>query len=132
MGGEQPVGKSRAPFTLTEPCAHCPFRCDRTPYLREDRAEEIAASITGGDWFPCHQTVDYYDPDDDNPDDLGVSTGWRARVCAGALIVLEREGADPQFTQIGERLGLYVREALNMSAPVFSSMAEWARAHRGR
>lgn len=117
--------KGKAPYTLTSPCAKCPFRSDAGPYLREERAREIADGLRAGGEFTCHQTVDYKDNAD------GVTEGEigkRARVCAGALITMEKDKPN-QMMRIAERLGLYVPEAMDMDAPVYDSLAQWVRAH---
>lgn len=118
------MSKTNTPFTLTSPCANCPFRSDRPFYLSAARAQEIAHSLYEGSTFHCHKTVDY-DTEDGEP-----SIGNRARVCAGALITMEKEGTANQMMRIGERLGLYDRCVLDMDSPVYASLGEWVQAIR--
>lgn len=120
------MSKTKTPYTLSEACGNCPFRCDNPTYLREERAREIAQSLREGATFYCHQTVDYTE------DEEGEATnviGPRARACAGSLIVMEKEGFSNQMVRIGERLGLYDATRLNMDSPVHPSLTEWIRAH---
>lgn len=122
-------GKGKTIYTLTGPCADCPFRSDKAPFLDEDRAKDIALSLEQGSTFYCHKTIDYDRAweGDGAPD--GDITG-KSRACAGSLITLEKEDRPNQIMRIGERLGLYDRTRLDMDAPVFSSMQEWVAAHR--
>lgn len=123
-------GKGKTIYTLTGPCADCPFRSDKAPFLDEDRAKEIALSLESGATFYCHKTVDYDRAwDDDDSDGRGDVTG-KSRACAGSLITLEKEDRPNQIMRIGERLGLYDRTRLDMDAPVYPSMREWVAAHR--
>jgi len=125
----KPRSQGKTIYTLTDPCGHCPFRCDKPPFLDEDRAKEIAESLEGGATFYCHQTIDYDRAFEEDGPASGDITG-RSRACAGSLITLEKEDRPNQIMRIGERLGLYERDRLNMDAPVFGSMQEWVAAHR--
>lgn len=111
------------PFALKRPCADCPFRSDKLPFLSRDRAQDIADSLEADASFHCHKTISY-DTEDGSPEVTGSS-----RHCAGAMITMEREGKANQMMRIGERMGLYDRETLQMDAPVFSSLADWVAAH---
>lgn len=113
---------SRTRFTLTQPCTHCPFRSDRDPYLRPERAQEIADDLRRGDWFACHKTCDY---DDDGEGAIGS----RARACAGALITMERADEPNNAMRVAERLGLYDHTRLDMDAPVHDGLDAWVSAH---
>lgn len=114
----------RAPFAAVRPCKHCPFRTDIAPFLRPERAREIADSLERGDDFPCHSTVDY---GEDSDGQETADTGNAAR-CAGAMIICEKQDRPTQAMRIGERLGLYDRHALDMGAPVYGTLQEWVRA----
>lgn len=109
----------KRPFALQQPCADCPIRSDRPDFLPRDRAEEIAGALESGSSFHCHETLDYR-----NEESRGEETAQTA-FCTGALVTMEKQGAPNQLMQIGERLGLYRPEELNMAAPVYESLDEW-------
>ncbi len=108
-------------FTMTSPCGNCPFRSDKPFFLAEGRAEEITNNLLSGGTFPCHKTVDYDHPDDE--DGEGVVTDDSIH-CAGALIMLEKMESPSQMMRIAERLGMYDRTKLKMDAPVYDSADE--------
>lgn len=116
--------KSRA-YALVRPCPKCPFRTDVEPYIREDRAAEIASSIMQGGEFHCHQTT-VVDPDDDSR--MIANDG--SMVCAGSLIVMEKQGTLNQMARVAERIGMYDPTRLDMDAPVHESFAEWQQSFR--
>lgn len=124
-------GTAKTPYTLKSPCTHCPFRSDADPYLRPERADDIAQSLRDGESFYCHKTLVYDGEYDGEAVGQGTVTG-RSRMCAGALITMEREDAPNQIMRIAERLGLYDRFALDMDAPVYASLAEWQESFRNR
>ena len=107
-------------YSMTKPCPKCPFRNDIRPYLTPERVEEIEASLERAE-FPCHQTVDY---DDDGE---GCVTS-KSEHCAGALILMEKEGRSSQMMRIAERLGMYDHTKLDMDSPVFDSFEEMIEA----
>jgi len=115
-------------YTLTTPCRKCPFRSDVEPYIRPERAKEIADSLRSGANFTCHKTT--VDPGDDEDGDSYRVDGPRARECAGALITMEKEGFSNQNVRIAERLGLYDPTRMNMDAPVYGSLAEWVKSYQ--
>lgn len=108
------------PYTLTSPCADCPFRCDVASYLEPERAQEIMNDSYEDSNFYCHKTVDYSD------DSQGQIVS-KSRVCAGFLSTMENEGRANQPTRIAERHGIYDRTQLDADAPVYASMQEWVR-----
>jgi len=112
---------SRGPYSMTTPCAHCPFRTDIRPYLRPERVREIEASLVRAE-FPCHKTIEH---DDEGEPILG---GKSAIHCAGALILLEKLERPSQMMRICERIGMYDPTALDMSAPVFDSFDDMEEA----
>ena len=122
---ESPVRDPRrqVKFDLTTPCSECPFRADIRPFLSLARANEIVGQVVRGDkTFACHKTT-------------GVADGRRVLVknhqsCAGAMILVRREGWRNQMYQIAERLGLLDPRGLNMAAPVYSSAKNMIGAHR--
>lgn len=110
------------PYAMTSPCDNCPFRSDVKPYIRAARVVEIRQSLMRSE-FPCHKTVEY--------DDDGDAVRSNAEIhCAGALILLEREGQPFQMMRIAERLGIYDASKLNMDAPVYESFNAMVKAHR--
>lgn len=113
-------------FDMTQPCPQCPFRSDVRPYLRRDRATEIADVLTRRQGtFSCHKTVAY--------DDDGEPVSKRQEQhCAGALIVLEKIGRPNQLMRIMERLGGYDARKLQMDAPVFATLQAFIRAQGTR
>jgi hypothetical protein len=111
---------SKGPYSMTTPCANCPFRSDVTPYIREDRVREIKDGLVRGE-FPCHKTT--------------VNAGDGERVstddsihCAGALILMIKEDRSSQMMRISHRLGMFDPEKLDMGAPVYDSFDEMAEA----
>jgi len=111
-------------FDLIRPCAHCPFRSDIKPFLRQDRAEEIAETLLNDGTFTCHKTVDYDDDD-------GGHTTADSQHCAGATIVLELIERPNQMMRIAERLGIYDRAKLKMDSPVYQDLDDWIYAQEG-
>lgn len=111
-------------YALRAACTKCPFRADVEPYLRPERAQEIAAHLRDGGEFACHKTTVPTD-DGDLRDDTTTS-----QVCAGALATMEREGNANQMMRISERLGLYDPTRLVESVPVHKSLTAWVQAHQ--
>jgi hypothetical protein len=69
-----------ANWFMKEPCIHCPFRRDVRPFLRVERAEEIAGTaLNKYSDFACHKTLGH---DDDEGDTIIVATSL---TCAGFL-----------------------------------------------
>jgi len=94
---------------------------------------EIQQSLYGGAQFPCHLTTDWRD--DDDGEGAYIPTGEEIH-CAGALILMEKEGRANQMMRIAERLGMYDHEQLAMDSPVFASFramiaAQTSRRRRG-
>jgi hypothetical protein len=108
-------------FKLKRPCATCPFRTDVDGYLRRGRAIEIATSIANGAIFSCHKTVEY------ELDEEPITK--ESSFCAGALLVMENEGAPNQAVRMAERMGLYDAAAMDRSAPVVASFAAFVEHH---
>jgi len=92
-------------YTLTTPCAWCPFLKSMRHSFSRSKLEQFAAGQ-----FHCHQT--------------GIWRDGKAQplpgslACAGALIFLEKRNRPNQLMRIMERLGLYDRSKLNMKAEV--------------
>jgi hypothetical protein len=100
---------------LTSPCSHCPFRSDIKPYLTKSRVAEIIASCVHGEGtFHCHKTLKKKEQ----------------TICAGAIIMAEREGKIPQLLRIIERLGGYDPRKMKMDSPVFKTPEAMIKAQR--
>lgn len=117
--------KAFRPYALTKPCKDCPFRTDVDPYLRPNRASEIADSIQRGADFPCHKTT-AEDPEDDS---VRVAT-TDSKTCAGSLILQAKTGQFNQMARIGMRIGVFDPDALDLDAPVPDSWGEWVSRFR--
>jgi hypothetical protein len=74
--------------------------------------------------FCCHKTTEA----DDETGSYAPKPD--SQHCAGALIFLEAQDRPHQMMRICERLGMYDRKKLDMTAPVFGSLAEVRRADR--
>lgn len=115
-------------YNLITPCAQCPFRSDIKPFIRPERADEILS--TEGE-FQCHKTIkvgEAIGPDGDD-DWCEVIEDKTAQMCAGFLILLEKEQKPNQIMRIAERLGLYDRTKLRMDAPVYDNIDDCLAAH---
>jgi hypothetical protein len=93
-------------YTMTAPCAECPFLIGSGFKLK--RLREFASGE-----FACHKACDV-----DEETGHFVARNDKTPHCAGALIFLEKQDAPNQMMRICERLGLYDRSKLDMSAPV--------------
>jgi hypothetical protein len=110
-------------FNLKRPCKMCPFRTDcMEGWLGAERAQGIANSLTMDQaTFACHETTT-----------ASGASGNDEQHCAGALLVLKRDGqAPPQLARIAERLGRFDPSALDEASPVFDSIEEFVRHHGG-
>lgn len=112
-------------YTMTEPCVDCPFRISRAFPLTASRKKEISSALLSDrSSFPCHKTVDY----DKTEGGENHVTQPQEVHCAGALIVLEREGRPTQMMRISERLGMYDMRKLDLAHDdVFATFADWRR-----
>lgn len=113
-------------FKIKRPCEGCPFRCDVHPYLRAERAAELAAQLSDDNyWFACHVTT-------------GVKRGRRIKAadqshCAGAMRVLWRQGAPNIAMRLALTFKLITVEDLSgTKPPVFRSLKEFAAHHGGK
>lgn len=92
-------------YTLYKPCDACPFLKGsgfKLPALKRHAAGE----------FACHKTCTLDDTE-------GVFEPRKnSPHCAGALIFLEKRGQPNQMMRICERLGMYDRSKLDMTAEV--------------
>lgn len=108
--------------SLRTPCNNCPFRTDVPPFLRADRAREIARCTERHELY-CHKTTV---PDDEGG--LQIVRG-RSKVCAGMMICLEKAERPSQMMRISERMGFYDRRKLDMDAPVYDRPEDFIEAH---
>jgi hypothetical protein len=113
------MSEKRNPYGLTSPCDNCPFRSDVKPYIRAARVREIERSLVRSE-FPCHKTMKH--EDDGEEGSVYVPSGGEIH-CAGALILMEKEGRSSQMMRISGRLGLYDPSKLKMDAPVYDSFS---------
>lgn len=113
-------------FNLKRPCADCPFRTDRRFYLRADRVREILGDpdARGIQWFPadsfaCHKTLNRFGRVHD-----------ASQHCAGAAIILIRDGIPNTAMQLAERLLGWDARRLDQRAPVDASRRQCIERHR--
>lgn len=104
-------------FGLTRPCCDCPFRKDVRPYLSDARAQEIAKALER-QTFACHKTAH------------GKGSRKRREHCAGALIVMLKEGKLGDMQQIAMRLGLWNPDGMDLTSPCFNSLKAFVAANR--
>ena len=103
-------------YTMTKPCDLCPFRNDdKRLTVSVDRLQGFAQGE-----FPCHKTAVLNKDDDDG----GFEATNDSQHCAGSLIFHEHLEQPHQMMRICERLGMYDRRQLDMTAPVFQSWEE--------
>ena len=111
---------------LRKPCAKCPFRDDVPNYLRRDRRRQIYTSLTQGENFHCHGTVDYDLMDDEGEDDYSAATAHSAP-CAGAMKLFLNEGVEPpsQLARCMVRLDRAGTRALAADPTPIRSLESW-------
>ena len=80
---------------VKKPCAHCPYRRDVTPFLRPERAEELAnAACNPYSVFTCHKTLEH--------DDEGETyAGQNSQVCAGFLTLQHHMNGGTSYDRDG-------------------------------
>jgi hypothetical protein len=98
-------------YTMTKPCADCPFLKEVADMFTSRRLEEFARGE-----FPCHKTAEHVEGDE--TEEGGYVAKPESVHCAGALIYLEKRNRPHQMMRIAERLGLYDRTRLDMTADV--------------
>lgn len=101
----------------TKPCKTCPFRRDSKPgELGGSPVETFVGQTYGAFWIPCHELIDYNDPN------------WREQYhvpqCAGAAIY--RENCHSEIGRPKELLKLPKDTEL-----VFQTPAEFVGHHEG-
>lgn len=97
---------------MTTPCKECPYLKDSG--FKYSRLVEHASGE-----FPCHKACDLSD------EGVFESKGDKTPHCAGALIFLEKQNKPHQMMRIAERLGLYDKRKLNMTANVGSKPSDY-------
>lgn len=102
-------------YNLTKPCAECPF-------LIENNFTFVSLLGHSSGEFPCHKACK-------NDEDTGeyVPRNDKTPHCAGALIFLEKQDRPHQMMRICERLGLYDRTKLDMTANVGTKASDYRR-----
>lgn len=105
---------------MKEPCKHCPFRNDVTPFLHPDRAADLAYSAQNPySDFPCHKTTE---PDEDGDEMLRTE---RSKECAGFLTLRAQAGEDVPNGFVPSWDICYIDEFDMIQAYEH----EWAKAH---
>lgn len=97
-------------YTMTTPCADCPFLAKHAKAYAMKRLREFASGE-----FPCHKSAEVQEDDDEGG--AFVATAESVH-CAGALIFLEKREEPHQMMRICERLGMYDMRKLDMTAKV--------------
>lgn len=109
-------------YDLVTPCNLCPFRNDEGRlYVHVSVLRGMASGP-----FCCHKTGVV------NDETSEIEPTEKSQHCAGALIMMEKMKTPNQMMRIAERLGMYDRRKLDMTAPVFGSFAEASRKPRKR
>lgn len=99
-------------YNMKEPCDACPFLIGSGFNYRS-----LTEHARGE--FGCHKACNL-------DDESGTYEPHRKTPhCAGALIFLEKQNAPHQMMRISERLGMYDRTKLNMSANVGSKPSDY-------
>ena len=108
-------------YTMTTPCAACPFLRTAVMLLTPGRIREIARAVAPRDGqgreFHCHKTTE-----------VGGAKAGAEIQCAGALIYSEKQERCTQMMRICERLGLYDRNKLEGHDDVWEDADEWHEA----
>lgn len=108
-------------LNLKRPCRDCPFKNDvsyQRGWLGAQRSKEIINTLFVRDGtFACHKTIGGHES--------------KQQHCAGAMILMERQGKANQYMRIMERVGMYDRNALDMNTPVFDTPEQFVAWHSG-
>lgn len=106
--------------SAAKPCSDCPFRRNAMPgWLGESSPEGFLDCIQRDEPLPCHQTINYEDPDWLVKWSRQRNTG---RMCAGSLIFMANKAQrphDPTFPTMPAD-----------KATVFANSVEFVRHHR--
>lgn len=99
-------------YSMTEPCNECPYRKGSGFTYKS-----LVAHASGE--FACHKACDL------SADGVyEEKSNGKTPHCAGALIFLEKQGRPHQMMRIAERLGLYDRTKLDMTALVVAGPSD--------
>ncbi len=102
-------------YNLTTPCAACPFLIGNGFTYRS-----LVLHASGE--FACHKACKV-----DEDEGTFVPRNEKTPHCAGALIFLEKQDRPHQMMRICERLGMYDRTKLDMTANVGSKPSHYRR-----
>lgn len=81
-------------YYMKEPCKHCPYRHDVTPFLTSERGEELAYHAQNPyNSFTCHKTMEHGEYDDEETGCEMVQTD-HSKECAGFITLQINEGMD--------------------------------------
>ena len=115
-------------YAMVTPCPNCPFRLDVEPYLRPERAQEIADGIATGGEFACHKTTVSIEDGEGNETLVDSS---KSLFCAGAMATMVKSGFLNQMLRIAERQGWFDPEKLRkVRHLVSSSLGAWVQRFR--
>jgi len=103
-------------YTMTKPCNACPF-------LKGSGFTWKSLNAHASGEFACHKTCDLNEDDEEGSVYESKKNG-KSLHCAGALIFLEKQDKPHQMMRICERLGIYNRNKLDMSALVVSKPSD--------
>ncbi len=107
---------------MVRPCGDCPFRSDTPCFLTPENAIlSLEGIILQGQPFACHKTVEY---SVQGSYEQGKVTA-DSQHCAGAFIFLKHL----DWTNDAMEADNFDAGRLDMSAPVFSSLAEFMLQH---
>ncbi|GAC1326756.1 MAG: hypothetical protein NVSMB2_26140 [Chloroflexota bacterium] len=114
-------------FNLVRPCPGCPF----TPggyRLDPQRITEIVNALER-QTFACHESVHRAQPRDARG---RFMPAFVPSHCAGALLIMLREGMWGDMQQLAMRLGLFEPSRLDTTAETYPTLEACAAANGGR
>ena len=118
-------------FELKRPCLHCPFRTDATRirFSGRQRAVQIEESAYRFG-FPCHETAQYVEEDEEGFPDGGYYPSSDSSHCAGYLIMQIKSG-EHSWPGIDndEDVAEWLQAHLDLAAPVFDSVSAYLDAN---
>lgn len=99
-------------YTMTTPCAECPFLKKHSRGYTLRRLIELSSGE-----MPCHKSAVVVEDEETGSEFHATKDSVH---CAGALIFNEKHNTPHQMARICERLGLFDASKLDMKAPVRS------------